>query len=97
MCGVNLDDSGKNGSTSIKNELNEYLTYETKFPDLSVSEFWRTNCCKFKILTEYVKYYCIIPISSVKSESSFSTANFFQRKEFISKEIKIFDDFTSRS
>ena len=27
LCGVDLDKSGKNGSTSIKNELNEYLWY----------------------------------------------------------------------
>jgi hypothetical protein len=43
MCGVDLDNSGKTGSTSIKDELNEYLSYVTKFPDLSLSEFWRRN------------------------------------------------------
>ena len=81
LCGVDLDNSEKTELASIKNELNEYLIYVTKFADMSLSEFWRTNCFKFKILAEYVKYYCIIPISSVKSESSFSTANFYQRKE----------------
>jgi len=53
----------------------------SQFTHLSLSEFWRTNCNKFRILSEYVKYYCVIPISSVKSEQSFSKANFYQRKE----------------
>jgi hypothetical protein len=80
MCGVALDES--NGATSsIKNELNEYIIYVSKYTHLSLNEFWRTNCGKFRILAEFVKYYCIIPISSVKSEKSFSSANFYQRKE----------------
>ena len=80
MCGVALDES--NGAiSSIKNELNEYIIYVSKYTHLSLNEFWRTNCGKFRILAEFVKYYCIIPISSVKSEQSFSSANFYQRKE----------------
>jgi len=72
MCGVDLDNDRNNESTSIKNELNEYVSYVSQFTHLSLGEFWRKN---------YVKYYSVIPISSVKSEQSFSKANFYQRKE----------------
>ena len=71
MCGVALDESNVTTS-SIKNELNEYIIYVSNYTHISLNEFWRTNCGKFRILAEFVKYYCIIPISSVKSDNILS-------------------------
>jgi hypothetical protein len=47
MCGVDLDNDRNNESTSIKNELNEYVSYVSQFTHLSLGEFWRKNYVKY--------------------------------------------------
>jgi aminopeptidase C len=48
---------------------------------LDLSSFWKKNCTQLPLLASLVRKYLIIPASSVSSESSFSVANFIQRKE----------------
>lgn len=79
MCGVNLDNIN-NKVLNLNEELSQYVVSKEKY-NYNLIEFWRLNCAKYRILAEYVKYYCIIPASSVPSESSFSKANYIQRKE----------------
>jgi hypothetical protein len=61
--------------------MSDYVNLIRRSNSISFSEFWRSNFNRFKILVLYVKYYSIISVSSVSDESSFSKANFLQRKE----------------
>jgi hypothetical protein len=65
---------------SIKVEIKEYkINLEKNI--LTFSSFWKTYSTQFPLLASQVRKYCIVPFSSVAVESSFSDANFLQRKE----------------
>ena len=64
----------------IQDELHFYKK-QIESNELSFSDFWKKNCSGIPLLSSAVRKYCIIPASSVAVESSFSEANFIQRKE----------------
>ena len=62
--------------------MSDYVNLIKRSNSISFGEFWRSNCNRFKFFSiVYVKYYSIILAFSVSDESSFSKANFLQRKE----------------
>ena len=81
-CGVSVNFNQKSKSVSIKDEICSYISLlndpEVKY---SFKSFWEANNLSLPILSSMIKKYCITPASSVPSESSFSIANFIQRKE----------------
>ena len=71
--------NSKNKDLSLEQEINYHLSSYSKCENFS--NYWFANKDKLPILSNLVKRYCIIPASSVASESAFSIANFIQRKE----------------
>jgi len=65
---------------TVKEEIASYKS-EICNSELDLSSFWKKNCTQLPLLASLVRKYLIIPASSVSSESSFSVANFIQRKE----------------
>jgi len=80
LCGIDIINNNT-VTVSLNQEMSDYVNLIRRSNSISFSEFWRSNCHRFKILVLYVKYYSIISGSSVSDESSFSKANFLQRKE----------------
>ena len=65
---------------AIKDELN-YYKKEISINKLDFSNFWKKHSTSLPLSASNVRKFCIIPASSVASESSFSEANLIQRKE----------------
>ena len=80
LCGIDIINNNI-VTVSLNQEMSDYVNLIRRSNSISFSEFWRSDCNRFKILVLYVKYYSIISASSVSDESSFSKANFLQRKE----------------
>ncbi|CAN0875622.1 Zinc finger BED domain-containing protein RICESLEEPER 2 [Linum grandiflorum] len=57
-------------------ELDKYLREELddmKDPNFNVLNWWELNCHRFPILSQMAKDVLVVPISTVSSESAFST------------------------
>lgn len=81
MCGYEESISpNKKNELTIKEELAHYI-YSINESENSFSEYWKQKQKIIPLLSSQVRKYCAIPASSVASESSFSIANYIQRKE----------------
>ena len=65
---------------TIKEEISQYTALRLENTK-NLSDFWRTQQKRLPILASAVRKFCIIPASSVPSESRFSIANYAARKE----------------
>lgn len=81
ICGVDLNTNKKTKNASLKDEICMYITRVKDENENDFQKFWQANCSQLPILATIARKCCIIPSSSVASESAFSIANFIQRKE----------------
>ncbi|CAF4967963.1 unnamed protein product, partial [Rotaria sp. Silwood1] len=63
---------------TIQQEIGYYISSIEKETDFQ--EYWNKNQHYLPILSRMVRHYCIMPITSVASESAFSMAGYIQRK-----------------
>jgi hypothetical protein len=70
----------KPADKEIEEELN-YFKKKISNNTLDFSNFWKKHATYLPMLASEVRKVCFIAASSVASESSFSEANFIQRKE----------------
>ncbi len=70
---------GKRIQWAIEQKLGYYATTGT--PKQNFESYWSSNQHKLPILSSLVRRFCISPATSVASESSFSYANYVQRKQ----------------
>lgn len=77
--------SSGDGSTNSKSELDKYLAEDTEeaSPGFDVLSWWKCNAARFPVLSKLARDILAIPISTVASESAFSTSG------------RILDDFRS--
>ena len=82
LCGLQneSENSSETSVFSIKEELAYYYSTRNQNPS-DISEYWKINQMKLPLLASAVRKYCIIPATSVPSESKFSIANYIARKE----------------
>jgi hypothetical protein len=82
MCGIEDSDDSLNNvkAYSIKQEMAFYTT-NIKNAEPTIESFWKKYANQLPLLASLVRKYCIIPATSVPCESSFSIANWLQRKE----------------
>ncbi|CAF2210409.1 unnamed protein product, partial [Rotaria magnacalcarata] len=64
---------------TVQQEIGYYISSIDKETDFQ--EYWNKNQNCLPILSRMVRHYCIIPITSVASESAFSIAGYVQRKQ----------------
>lgn len=64
---------------TIQQEIGYYISSIDK--DTDFEEYWKKNQSYLPILARMVRHYCVMPISSVASESAFSIAGYIQRKQ----------------
>ena len=63
-------------SVGCNNELEKYLAENCdgkKDVNFEILEWWRDNCNRFQVLSKVVKDVLTVPVSTVASESAFST------------------------
>ena len=63
-------------SVGCSNELEKYLAENCngrKDVNFEILEWWRDNCNRFQVLSKVVKDVLTVPVSTVASESAFST------------------------
>ena len=63
-------------SVGCRNELEKYLAENCdgkKDVNFEILEWWRDNCNRFQVLSKVVKDVLAVPVSTVASESAFST------------------------
>ena len=65
---------------NINQEMCYYIS-SLRENNLRFEEYWPSQAATLPILYSVAKMFCLIPASSVASESAFSVANFIQRKE----------------
>ncbi|KAK2641453.1 hypothetical protein Ddye_023216 [Dipteronia dyeriana] len=68
-------DPSSDGPTHVKSEYDAYLE-ENVLPrtkDFEILVWWRANASKYPILAQIARDFLAIPVSSVASESAFST------------------------
>lgn len=77
--------AGGGGSSNNKTELDKYLAEEVEdnVPEFKILNWWKNNALRFPILSRMARDVLAIPISTVASESAFSTSG------------RILDDFRS--
>ena len=77
--------SSGDGSTNSKTELDKYLAedIEEQSSDFDILSWWKCNSARFPVLSKLARDILAIPISTVASESAFSTSG------------RILDDFRS--
>ena len=82
MCGIEDSDDSVTTSKafSIRQEMAFYTT-NIKNAEPTIEFFWKKYGKQLPLLASLVRTYCIIPATSVPCESSFSIANWLQRKE----------------
>ncbi|CAL1377045.1 unnamed protein product [Linum trigynum] len=72
------DDYGKPQAGHTKSELEKYLVHPREYDDaeeeFDVLKWWKTNAMRYPILSEMAKDLFAIPMSTVPSESVFSTS-----------------------
>jgi hypothetical protein len=64
---------------TVQQEIGYYISSierETEF-----QEYWNKNQHYLPLLSRLARHYCIMPITSVASESAFSIAGYIQRKQ----------------
>jgi hypothetical protein len=73
------------GSANSRSELDKYLAedVEEQSPDFDILSWWKCNSARFPVLSKLARDILAIPISTVASESAFSTSG------------RILDDFRS--
>ena len=78
-------DSGGSGTGSSKSELEKFLAEENEEDrkDFDILEWWKGNAHRFPVLSHMARDLLAIPISTVASESAFSTGG------------RVLDDFRS--
>ncbi|CAF4681243.1 unnamed protein product, partial [Rotaria sp. Silwood2] len=64
---------------SLKEEFSMYMS--TYKQPIDFETFWNQKQHMLSILTSFVRRYCIIPATSVASESAFSVAGYVHRKQ----------------
>jgi hypothetical protein len=81
---MRLNSSG-DASTNSKTELDKYLAEDTEenSVDFDILSWWKCNSARFPVLSKLTRDILAIPISTVASESAFSTSG------------RILDDFRS--
>jgi len=72
-----ISDSNK----SIKDEISYFTSSLRKIKSVDFAEYWQSNKDNLPLLYSKVLDTCIIPATSIASESAFSVAGFIQRKE----------------
>ena len=63
-------------SIGCSNELEKYLVENCdgrKNMNFEILEWWRDNCNRYQVLSKVVKVVMVVPVSTVASESTFST------------------------
>ena len=81
ICGNSLQSNhGHKKPFTIKEEIAYYISTRTQY-ELNLTIYWRESSKNLPMLSSLVRKFCIIPSTSVPSESAFSIANFIQRKE----------------
>jgi hypothetical protein len=72
---VKLNNGGSSRIRSHKSELDKYLAKDCEDPDqkLDVPAWWKLNASRFPIVARLARNVLAIPISTVASESAFST------------------------
>uniref|UniRef100_A0A7N2MY98 HAT C-terminal dimerisation domain-containing protein n=1 Tax=Quercus lobata TaxID=97700 RepID=A0A7N2MY98_QUELO len=69
-------DSGGLGSPCCSNEVEKYLAKNCdgrKDVNFEILEWWRDNCSKYQVLSKVTKDVLVVPVSTITSESAFST------------------------
>ena len=63
-------------STNSKTELDKYLAEDTEepSPDFDIFSWWKCNSARFPVLSKVARDILAIPITTVASESAFSTS-----------------------
>ena len=81
ICGINSEKNlGNKKPFTMKEEIAYNISTRSQY-ELNRSKYWQENTKMLPLLTSLVKRFCIIPATSVPSESAFSIANFIQRNE----------------
>lgn len=70
--------NSKKRTYTIQQEIGFYISSIDK--DTQFENFWKTNELMLPKLASLVRCYCMMPITSVASESAFSIAGYVQRK-----------------
>jgi hypothetical protein len=65
-------------SFNVQQEIGYYISSIDKETDFQ--EYWNKNQYYLPILSRLVRHYCVIPMTSISSESAFSVAGYVQRK-----------------
>lgn len=75
----------RDSSTNTRTELDKYLAEDTEelSSDFDILSWWKANSARFSVLSKLARDILAIPISTVASESAFSTSG------------RILDDFRS--
>ncbi|KAF7147847.1 hypothetical protein RHSIM_Rhsim03G0115700 [Rhododendron simsii] len=71
-----LDQQKKTKTVHVKSELDRYLK-EEQLPmcdDFDILAWWKSNCLKYPVLQAIARDVLTVPVSTVASESSFSTS-----------------------
>lgn len=63
---------------TIQQEIGYYISSIDK--NTEFQEYWNKNQHHLPILSRMVKHFCIMPITSIASETAFSMAGYIQRK-----------------
>jgi hypothetical protein len=82
LCGLQTENptSLKKRQFTIREEISQYTALRLENTN-NISDFWRSQQKRLPILASAIRKFCIIPASSVPSESRFSIANYVARKE----------------
>jgi hypothetical protein len=63
---------------TVHQEIGYYISSIDKTTEFQ--EYWKKNQHHLPILSRLVRHYCVIPMTSISSESAFSIAGYIQRK-----------------
>ena len=76
MIADKLRQNNSGGSASSKSELEKYLAEDSEDPDkkIDILGWWKENSSRFPILANMARDILAIPITTVASESAFSTS-----------------------
>ncbi|CAF4269856.1 unnamed protein product [Rotaria magnacalcarata] len=74
----NSSSTSENNTFTIQQEIGYYTSSIDRETDFE--SFWKINQQNLPGLTNLARYYCMMPATSVASESAFSVAGYIQRK-----------------
>ncbi len=78
LAGINI---GQSNVRSMSAEMEVSLFSNAIKSKENFKQFWSTHCHSFPRLAALVHRYCLVPATSVASESAFSIAGFVARKQ----------------